>query len=97
MMSALQTLIKMADAKTRFVSGRGPIRTKGDLQDQLELCHAVLKRIGDNYYKGETWKQLLDSRPTREFDAKWGDPTVFLKTAYEGAWLHVNEIRRVTL
>jgi len=25
-----------------------------------------------------------------------GHPDLFLKTAYEGAWLHVNEIRRVT-
>jgi len=97
MMSGLKTLIKMSDANTRIVSGLGPVRTKADLQDQLELCYTVLKRIGENYYKGETWKQLVDSKPTREFDAKWGDPTVFLKTAYEGAWLHVNEIRRVTL
>jgi cyclase len=95
MISALKTLINMSDANTRIVSGLGSMRAKADLQDQHELCVKVLQRIGENYYKGGTWQQLLDSKPTREFDAKWGDPTVFLKTAYEGAWLHVNEIRRV--
>jgi cyclase len=95
MISALKTLINMSDANTRIVSGLGSMRAKADLQDQHELCVKVLQRIGENYYKGGTWQQLLDSKPTREFDAKWGDPTVFLRTAYEGAWLHVNEIRRV--
>jgi len=56
----------------------------------------VLTRIGQSYYKGETWEQFLASAPTQEFDAAFGDPARFLRTAYEGAWGHVNEIRRVT-
>jgi hypothetical protein len=60
------------------------------------MCYEVLSKIGDNYFKGQTWDELVASAPTRTFDAKWGNPDLFLKTAYEGAWLHVNEIRRVT-
>ncbi len=96
MISALKALIAKTDATTRIVSGLGPLRSRADLQAQLELCFTVLSRIADSYYKGQTWQQLLDSKPTREFDAQWGDPGTFLKTAYEGAWLHINEIRRVT-
>jgi cyclase len=96
MMSGLKTLLRKCDANTRIVSGLGAMRTKADLQAQLDVCFTVLSRIGDSYYKGQTWQQLLDSKPTREFDERWGNPDVFLKTAYEGAWLHVNEIRRVT-
>jgi cyclase len=95
MMSALKALIAKSDAATRIVSGLGPLRTRADMQAQLDLCFTVLSRIAESYYKGQTWQQLLDSRPTREFDAQWGDPGTFLKTAYEGAWLHINEIRRV--
>ena len=41
--------------------------------------------------------QCLDSRGLHRMAyAQWGDPGVFLRTAYEGAWLHINEIRRVT-
>ena len=96
MVSALKTLIARADEQTRIVPGSGPLRTRADLQAQLDMCFTVLGRIGDSYYKGQTWQQLVDSKPTREFDTKWGDPDLFLKTAYEGAWLHITEIRRVT-
>jgi cyclase len=96
MMSALKALIAKADAATRVVSGLGAMRTRADLEAQLDLCFTVLSRIGASYYKGQTWQQLLDSKPTRDFDAQWGDPATFLQTAYEGAWLHINEIRRVT-
>jgi cyclase len=96
MMSALKALIAKSDTSTRIVSGLGPMRTRADLQAQLEMCFTVLSRIGESYYKGQTWQQLLDSKPTRDFDAQWGDPGTFLQTAYEGAWLHINEIRRVT-
>ncbi len=95
MMSALKTLIAKCDANTRIVSGLGPLRTRADLESQLDVCFNVLSRIGESYYKGQTWAQLVASKPTREFDQKWGDPGVFLRTAYEGAWLHINEIRRV--
>ena len=96
MMSGLKTLIAKSDSNTRIVSGLGPLRTRADLQAQLDMCFSVLTRIGESYYKGQTWQQLVDSKPTREFDATWGNPDLFLKTAYEGAWLHINEIRRVT-
>ncbi len=95
MMQGLKALIQKSDANTRIIPGSGPVRSRTDLETQLDVCYNVLQRIGDSYYKGQTWRQLLDSKPTREFDAQWGNPDVFLKTAYEGAWLHVNEIRRV--
>jgi glyoxylase-like metal-dependent hydrolase (beta-lactamase superfamily II) len=96
MMAGLKILISKADAQTRVVPGLGPVRTRADLEAQLDLCFTVLARISEGYYKGQTWQQLLESRPTREFDEQWGNPDLFLKTAYEGAWLHINEIRRVT-
>jgi cyclase len=96
MMSGLKILISKADAQTRIVPGLGPLRTRADLEAQLDLCFTVLARISESYYKGQTWQQLLESRPTRDFDGQWGNPDLFLKTAYEGAWLHINEIRRVT-
>lgn len=96
MINGLKALIKMSDAQTRIVPGTGPVRTRADLDAQLDMCFTVLSKIGESYYKGQTWEQLVESRPTRDLDAKWGNPGLFLKLAYEGAWNHVNEIRRVT-
>ncbi len=39
------------------------------LKQQEEMCFTVISRIGDSYYKGQTWDELLASNPTREFDA----------------------------
>lgn len=92
---ALNELLGKCDSQTRIVPGSGPLRTRADLVAQRDMCLTVLGRIGRSYFKGETWEELKASAPTREFDARWGQPDVFLQTAYEGAWLHINEIRRV--
>ncbi len=96
MIAGLKTLIKKADAATRIVPGSGPLRARADLEVQLDVCFTALQRIAESYYKGQTWEELVASQPTREFDANWGNPQLFLQTAYEGAWNHINEIRRVT-
>ncbi len=96
MLDGLKILLDKSDAQTRIVSGGGSLRTKADLQAQYDMCLAVLKKISDSYYKGQTWQEFLASKPTRDFDAQWGEPDIFLATAYKGAWYHINEIRRIT-
>jgi cyclase len=94
MAQGLKLLLQKADAQTRIVPGSGPLRTRADLQSQLEMCTTVLGRINESYYKGQSWNEFVASAPTREFDAKWGSPDLFLQTAYTGAWGHITEIRR---
>jgi cyclase len=96
MIGGLKAMLKKGDANTRFVPGSGPVRTRADLEAQIEVCFTALSKIGDSYYKGQTWNELVASRPMRDFDARWGNPDTFLRLAYEGAWNHINEIRRVT-
>lgn len=91
---ALKILIGKCDEHTRIISGLGATRTRAELQAQLEMCAAVMAKIGAHYYKGGTWEQFRDARPTAEFDEQWGNPEPFLQMAYEGAWYHINELRR---
>jgi hypothetical protein len=92
---ALRTLGGLGDASTRFVPGQGQPVAVDALKAQQDMCYTVISRIGENYYKGGTFKELLEAKITRDFDSRYGDPTLFLKQAYETAWYHVNEIRRV--
>ncbi len=96
MVTGLKSLMARCDVHTRIVGSGAALLGKTDLVAQQDMVFAVLTRIGQSYYKGETWEQFLASAPTQEFDAAFGDPARFLRTAYEGAWGHVNEIRRVT-
>lgn len=93
--AALKTVIGRCDAATRIVPGTGAVVGVDMLKQQEEMCFTVISRIGENYYKGGTWEELVASKPTREFDAVFGDPALFLRQSYESAWYHVGEIRRV--
>ncbi len=92
---ALRTLAARCDANTKVIPAVGPPVGVDALKQQQEMCYSVVSRIGENYYKGGTFEELLASKPTKDFDAQYGDPALFLKQAYETAWYHVNEIRRV--
>ena len=94
MIDGLKMLITRCDDNTKVIPAAGPVRTRKDLQAQLDLCTAVIGQIGTNYFKGGTWEELQASNPTKAYDAKWGNPEPFLQVAYDGAWYHVNEIRR---
>jgi glyoxylase-like metal-dependent hydrolase (beta-lactamase superfamily II) len=95
MHQGLKTLGALGGASTRYVPGSGSVGDAAALKAQQDLCFTVISRIGESYYKGETWEQFLASQPTKEFDASHGDPSLFLRQAYESAWYHVNEIRRI--
>jgi len=96
MVGALKLLMARCNAKTRIIDADGLLLGKADLLAQQDLCFTVLQRIAESYYKGETRQQFMVSQPTREFDAVRGDPSAFLLQAYDSAWGHINEIRRVT-
>jgi cyclase len=96
MQGALRTIAARCDASTKVIPAVGsPVGVEA-VKQQQDMCYSVISRIGENYYKGGTFEELVASAPTKDFDAKYGDPSLFLKQAHETAWYHVNEIRRVT-
>jgi glyoxylase-like metal-dependent hydrolase (beta-lactamase superfamily II) len=89
---ASKTLAGLADAQTRVVPGNGPVQTKTDLQAQADMCAEMRTRFVGMMRKGMSAKDMLASAPTKEFDARWGDPQLFIFNAYPGLWGHVREI-----
>jgi len=37
-------------------------------------------------------EEMIAAGATKEFDATWGDPALFIRTNYRGLWLHVREL-----
>jgi cyclase len=93
--TALKTVAALCNAQTRLVAGQGLPVSMDVLKQQQEMCYQVISRIGDNYYKGQTFAEFVATSPTKEFDPQYGDAGLFLKQAYDTAWYHVGEIRRV--
>jgi glyoxylase-like metal-dependent hydrolase (beta-lactamase superfamily II) len=89
---AMKTLVGLVDAETRIIPGSGPVQTKADLEEQAAMLATMRTRFVEMMRKGMSAKDMLAAAPTKEFDAKWGDPQLFITNAYPGLWGHVREI-----
>jgi glyoxylase-like metal-dependent hydrolase (beta-lactamase superfamily II) len=90
--AATQSLLKVVDARTRIVPAIGPVCGRTQLEAQLTLCKTVRERVADAFRHGMSLKDFIATGPTREFDAERGDPSLFLRLVYKGAWAHVREL-----
>jgi glyoxylase-like metal-dependent hydrolase (beta-lactamase superfamily II) len=92
---ASKALVGIANKDTRIVPGIGPVQTYADLQAQSEMLHTLHERLVDLMRKGIGTDDLAAHPPTEEFNAKWGDPHLFLANAYRGMWGHVRELGKI--
>jgi cyclase len=92
MADASKALVGIANKDTRIVPGIGPVQSYADLQAQSEMLQTMRERLIGLMRKGVGTDDLAANPPTQEFNAKWGDPKLFLANAYRGLWGHVREL-----
>jgi cyclase len=92
MVTATTTLLGLANAETKIVPGRGPVRTKAHLQEEHDMLAAMRERLVKMMRSGMGPEDMLKAGVTKEYDAAWGDPALFVETSYRGMWLHVREL-----
>ena len=92
MANASRDILQIADEQTRIVPGTGPIQTRADVQAQSDMLNTVRTRLVNMMRQGYGAKDMLAAAPTKEFDAKWGDPKQFIMNSYSGLWGHVREL-----
>jgi cyclase len=95
MADASKALLGIANQATKIVPGVGPVQSYADLQAQSEMLTTMRERLVDLMRKGIGTDDLTANPPTREFDARWGDPRLFLANAYRGLWGHVRELGKI--
>jgi glyoxylase-like metal-dependent hydrolase (beta-lactamase superfamily II) len=86
------TLLALANAETRVVAGTGAVQTKTHLQAEHDMLAAVRERMVKMMRSGMGPDDMLAAGITKEYDATWGDPALFVETSYRGLWLHVREL-----
>jgi hypothetical protein len=84
--------MKIGDAQTRVIPGSGPVQSKADFQAYTDMCITMAKRFRDMMRKGMSAGDMYRAAPTKEFDAKYGEPKQFIANAYPGMWNHVREL-----
>jgi glyoxylase-like metal-dependent hydrolase (beta-lactamase superfamily II) len=90
--TATKTLLDLANADTRIVPGHGPVQTRADLQAQHDMLSASRDAFVKMMRQGMSADEMLASGVMKKFDARWGDPQLFVRTSYRGLWLHVREL-----
>jgi cyclase len=92
LMTATKTLLDLTNDETRVIPGTGPVQTRADLKLQHEMLVTLRERLHQMMRKGMGTNDMLAAGATKEFDARCGDPSLFLSVTYRGMWLHVREL-----
>ena len=86
--------LQLANEQTKVIPGIGPVQSYADLKELAEMMETLRVRFYNMIGKGLTAADMYRAAPTKEFDAKWGDPKQFIANVYPGLWNHVRELGR---
>jgi len=92
LITATKTLVDLAGPDTTIIPGDGPLQTRADLQAQYDMLSVSRDAFVKMMRQGMSADEMLAAGATKAFDAKWGNPQLFVKTCYRGLWLHVREV-----
>jgi cyclase len=77
---ALQRALALSDEETQFISGHGPVPPPGQkvVRNYLMMLQTVRNRVVSMIASGMNQQQVINARPTEDFDADWGgiDPYI---------------------
>jgi cyclase len=90
-----RTLLNATQEGARILPGQGPVQTRAHLEAQHRMLSSMSDRLIGMMRKGMGPEDMRAAAPTKEFDAQWGDPSVFMNTVYPGLWWHAREVGRV--
>jgi glyoxylase-like metal-dependent hydrolase (beta-lactamase superfamily II) len=92
LMTASKTLLDLTNDQTKIVPGAGPVQTRADLKTQHDMLVTLRERLHQMMRKGMGAEDMLAAGATKEFDARCGDPELFVNITYRGLWIHVREL-----
>jgi glyoxylase-like metal-dependent hydrolase (beta-lactamase superfamily II) len=84
MANATQTLMDLAGTDTRIIPGSGEVLTRADLEQEHAMLVTLKQRLSQLLAQGMSVQDMLAAAPTKEFDAQWGDPALFIANAWPG-------------
>ena len=98
MATALDTLLKVGDAKTRIIPGHGPLSSKDDMRAAHDMLHTVFDRLSAFSKKNASVDEVLHANPVNDLESKWGQGFLkgdaFLRMAYPSIAKHGQLVSR---
>ena len=84
LMTASKTLLDLTNEQTKIVPGVGPVQTRTDLKAQHDMLVTLRERLHQMMRKGMGAEDMLAAGATKEFDARCGDPELFVNITLSG-------------
>jgi len=84
---AVDLALKRIDDTTKVIPGHGPLSNKKELTEFRNVMNTIAQR-GEKLFKaGKTMQEMVDAKPTRDFDAQWNrntprTPDQYVETMY---------------
>ncbi len=72
MIAAVDNALANIDAETKVIPGHGPLADRQALVQYRDMLHTVTGRIETQIRDGRSSQQIIDAKPTAEYDAEWG-------------------------
>jgi cyclase len=69
---AQETALGLVDDNTKIIRGHGPLANKAELQANHDMLVVVRDRIAKLVKAGRTQDQVVEARPTKEYEEKYG-------------------------
>ena len=85
---AMDNLLKMANADTRFIPAYGPVMSLVDFQAERDMMWHLWERCSTLVNNGRSAQDVLDAGVMDEIDRKFEDPYRFLYDVAKGLWAH---------
>ena len=92
MANAAQTLLGVCNSDTVVVPGSGPMLGRAALDTEHAKLATLKLKLSQLLAQGMSVQDMLASAPTREFDAQWGDPSLFVANAWPGLVQRAREL-----
>lgn len=89
---AMDRLLTISDANTRFVPGFGPVMTRAELQAERDVMKTIYDRTVDRVRQGDYVEDMLKAGVMNGLARTWKDPQKFLYAVHKGLWAHHNKL-----
>jgi glyoxylase-like metal-dependent hydrolase (beta-lactamase superfamily II) len=92
MVTAAETLLARCTANTKLIAGSGSVQNREHLAAQHTMLNDLKLKFSRLLAQGMSVQDMIDARPTRDYDATWGDPRLFIANAWPGLVQRAREL-----
>ncbi len=91
-LNGVTSLRALCNDSTKVVPGKGAVQGPEHLEKQKAMLTSVRQRLARMLAQGKSAQEMIDAQPTKEFDAQWGNPELFIRNAFRGISLRPQQM-----